>query len=143
IGAVSESVNFPTLAAPLPSARDSAEHEQLLLSVVLAVPQETDAQDDVTLRRSSVLSLSTSWQNLQGTLHGLNVHTASFTKDSLLLTLPPMESATDQAVLAAQLALLLKKEWPEASIALATGCGGLVGQAAVGAVVEKVARLLH
>lgn len=51
---------------------------------------------------------------------------------SLLLTLPPLNSAYDQAARAARCALLIKTQWPSARVAVATGRGQSAGWSILG-----------
>jgi hypothetical protein len=59
---------------------------------------------------------------------------------ALLVTVPPIGSAQDQALLAARMALLIKERWPDAVVSMATGRGAVKGHTAVGEVVDLAAR---
>lgn len=62
---------------------------------------------------------------------------------ALVVTMPQMASATDQATRAAHAALTIKKHWPTALVSLSTGHGSFQGRTVVGAVVDQAARFLR
>ena len=62
----------------------------------------------------------------------LGAHADFLMDGALVVTLPQTGSATDQAAMAARVALMIKDRWPEATVAVSTGRGVAHGMTAVG-----------
>lgn len=138
--------NFPdpalaqTVAQPSRHTAGFAAEEQSLLCVVLAghdgnevaLDETTAATDDQHNRvQRELLTML-----LQ---HG---STAEVLADGTLLVVgAKLDSAQDQATIAARSALLIRERWPDAVVAVATGYGLASGRTAVGNVVERAAQL--
>lgn len=135
----------PALAATMiGAARPSerfAEHEQNLLSIVLASPPSTDLLGATLPREVAQLSL-VQRESLLQLLIQLGGHPEFLANGTLVVTVSPLSSAQDQAALAARIALVVKDRWPDAAVSMATGRGSVRGRSAVGEVVELAARAL-
>lgn len=108
---------------------------QSLLSVVLAAPQpasEAGAGERLASREQ---------ERLLEALQQLGASVECLSNGSLLVTVGEVGSAVEQVSLAARAALLIKRRWPEAVVALATGRGQWQGQETVGTVVNRATYL--
>lgn len=143
LGDVTESELAITLAGPKARAQSFAEQEQSLFSVVLAAPSEEDLGLGATLPSSAPLLAPEDRQALLQAVADLGVSPDFLANDSLIVTVPTMGSAQDQATRAARAALLIKDRWPTAVISMATGRGAIHGRTAVGEVVDMAARSLR
>lgn len=114
-----------------------AEEEQNLCSVVLAAPPQEDES-----RSEGEALPGKERQDLIDALAPFGV--AEFlASGALVVTVPPMGSASDEVTRAARAALLIKERWPQAAVSMATGRGAIRGRMAVGEVVELAARSLQ
>lgn len=142
LGEVSEPNPATTIAAT-GSRRDRfADEEQDLFSIVLAAPDEEVLALENTQARDTPDPLTTDQQTLPRAIEKLGATTEVLADGTLVVTVPPLGSAQDQAILAARAALLVKERWPQASVSMATGRGTGRGRTAIGEVVELAARLL-
>ena len=141
LGAVQETEQATTLVRPKPQAASFAENEQSLFSIVLAAPPEAAETGDGTLPPSDLLQ-GAQRQSLQLALQSMGVAADFLVSGALVVTVPTLGSATDQATWAGRAALLIKDRWPAAVVSLATGRGAFQGRTAVGEVVEAAARAL-
>lgn len=141
LGELPEPALAVTMASPKPNAQSFAEQEQSLFSVVLAAPAE-DIGFGVTQRRSAVQLAATERQALLQAVAALGGMLDFLANGTLVVTVSPMGSAQDQAMVAARAALLIKERWPDAVVSMATGRGAVRGRTAVGEVVEVAARSL-
>ena len=143
LGEVPELTTQPTLAAPARSPSTFAEREQALFSLVVAASPREDNVLDVTLpagtprqsdreRRAALLNA----------VRGLGAHAEFLLDGALVATLPQTGSATDQAAMAARVALLIKDRWPEAGVAVSTGLGAAPGSVPIGEIADRAAQLL-
>jgi len=130
----------PTVARSVPFFQAFAAQEQRLFSVVLAVPSDDTLAASAAEQESPSLSES-GRRELLDVLATIRGHAEFLANGALVVTVPAMESAKDQAVLAARAALLVKRQWPAACVSLATGRGMMQEQTTVGEVVELAARL--
>jgi hypothetical protein len=62
---------------------------------------------------------------------------------ALIVTVPPLGSAHDQATMAARAALIIRERWPGSAVSLATARGTIRGRTTIGEVVEQAAAMLH
>lgn len=141
LGDLHEIGSAATIASVRPKAASFAEEEQGLFSIVLAAPAEeiefgaTNLANAPSMRIPDRQVLLQSLANLGGTADFL-------ANGTLVVTVSPMGNAQDQAVLAARAALIVKEQWPEALVSMATGRGSIRGRTAVGEVVELAAQSL-
>lgn len=119
----------PTLVADDPPGRALPRDPQLCC-VVHAVP---GALHERTLDARV---------NLEGALDELGVRCEWLFDGSLIAIVGSGASATDQALIAAHAALLIRGSWPGARVALTTGQTEITGRLPVGEAVERSARLL-
>ena len=130
-------------SAPDRSRAALGSPEIRLHSLVLAVTAELIGSDIQALRADREVAHLDVRRALEETLLRLGGHPCFFPDGSLLLTLAPMDSAHDQAALAARCALLIRSRWPAAQVAVATGKGQLAAQAIIGEVVDHAAELVR
>ncbi len=115
----------------VPQARASKERDfgdQVLVSVVLATLVETPFGGIRPLDR---------FASIQSALNRFNCPIERLADGSLLATVLPQNSATDQARIAASCALYLRELLPEARIAVATGRAALRRSLRVGDAVDR------
>ncbi len=139
LGEVREDMLAATLASPRTQGPSFADEEQSLYSVVLAAPPAEDAGLAATLRLAHFLQADER-QSMLTSLTALGVAADFLASGALVVTVPPMGSATDQATRAARAALLVKERWPGAMVSMATGRGLIRGRTAVGEVALLAAR---
>ena len=143
LGEVPELQQLPRLAPPPRPPSTFAESEQVLFSLVVAAGPKTDTPVDFpatgagsplgTERRTTLLSA----------VRELGARADFLMDGALVVTLPQTGSATDQAAMAARVALMIKDRWAEASVAVSTGRGVAQGVTTVGDVADRAARLLQ
>lgn len=143
LGEFPERPHLQTLTPPRKAVSSFAESEQVLFSVVIASPKEEAAQGGVTVEPGSQALDEQGQQALHNALSALGVMVHQLAGSTLVVTVPQVGSATDQATLAARAALLIKKHWPGAAVSLATGRGSQQGQAAIGEVVDRAVHHLR
>jgi hypothetical protein len=119
----------PTLVADAPPQRATPRDPQLCC-VVHAVPGSPTG-GSIAARAS-----------LDGALAELGVRCEWLVDGSLIAVVSSGASATDQALVAAHAALLIRGLWPGARVALTTGQTEVEGRRPVGEAVERSARLL-
>lgn len=142
LGELPEPALGATLAGPKPKAHGFAEQEQSLFSIVLAASSQEDLGLGATQPGSAARLEDTDRQSLLRALAALGGTPDFLANGTLVVTVPPLGSAQDQATLAARAALLIKERWPDAAVSMATGRGAVKGRTAVGEVVEVAARSL-
>lgn len=136
----------PSLAATIarPASKESfSGPEQSLFSIVLAAPAEADLGQGATLPKEAVQLPGPDRQALVHALGSLGIAPDFLANGTLVLVVPPMDSAQDQAILAARAALIVQERWPDSTVAMATGRGAFSGHTAFGDVVERAARSLQ
>lgn len=119
-----------------------AHEEQSLFSIVLAESAREPHTDSATQPGSALHLGGVEQRALLQELTTLGVTPDFLANGTLVITTPLLGSAQDQAALAARAALLVRKRWPAAHVAMATGRGVIRGRTAVGEVVEQAARSL-
>lgn len=142
LGELPESVAIAPVLSPSPKTVSFAEEEQSLFSVVLAALPDVDPQFAATAPgRGGVLDTADR-QSLLQLLAGLGGSPDFLANGTLVVAVHPMESAHDQATVAARAALLIKERWPGAMVSMATGRGTINARVTVGEVVEQAALAL-
>ncbi len=141
LGELPEPALAVTIANPKQKVVSFADHEQSLVCIVLAVPEE-EIGLDATQPGSVVQLASMDRQALLQSLARIGGSPDFLANGTLVVTVLPLDSAQDQATVAARAALLIKERWPEATVSMATGRGAIAGRTAVGEVVELAARSL-
>jgi serine/threonine protein kinase len=132
----------PALARSAPASDDFVHHEQSLVSVVLATAPETVSALGVTVPGSGVQLPKTDRRLLLQALTSLGGTPDFLANGTLLVTVPALASAQDQALIAARSGLLIRERWPEATVTMATGYGAIRGRTAVGQVVDQASSAL-
>ena len=128
------------IVIPLLTVGDS---EQQLLTVMLA-GERSEIGDAITLAPNESQRLFDRLQAMRSALSGYGAQIECLANGSLVATLLPdsRRVATDQAALAARMALALREHWPGAVIALSTGRGVLRERLPIGEVIDRAAHLL-
>lgn len=142
LGELPESVLAATMVGPRPNAESFAEQEQNLLSIVLAALPEEEIGASATMPNSAQPLAQTDRQALLLAIAALGATADFLANGTLLITVPSLGNAQDQAARAARAALLVKELWSQAIVSMATGRGTIRGRTAVGEVVEAAARSL-
>ena len=125
------------LEAPVRVGSDSAvvalaDSEQLLFSVIIAIPLQTPGSLEQEWARQS---------SLRRTLSELGATSELLADGSLVAFVTETGSATDQVALAGRCALAAQKLWPEALMALATGRAVLNERLPVGEAIDRAVGL--
>lgn len=130
-------------AAP-PAIRPSGLRGELqeLLSVVVASSPDALRQAGETVQVATREVLADSQLGLLKGLRGLGAHAEFLVDGSLVVVVRRWSSATDQAVLAAQAALLIREHWSGVKVAVTTGRGLRPGELPMGEALNRAARLL-
>ncbi len=127
-----------------PALRQLSTLELELMSVVLAVPRErSEALPRPTLDVQGTELSTTYREELADELRRLGMRVAWRDDGSLLAMIGGAANAIDQAMQAARAALELQERWPEARLALATGCGEPFLPLPSGDVVRRAEALLE
>ncbi|HNN92771.1 MAG TPA: protein kinase [Pseudomonadota bacterium] len=142
LGEISEPALAATLASPGLPSEGFVYQEQSLVSVVLATAGEPVSGLGVTQPGSGVRLPETDRRQLLQALASLGGTPDFLANGTLLLTVPALVSAQDQALIAARSALLIRDRWPQSKVAMATGYGAIRGRTAVGKVVDQAAAAL-
>ena len=142
LGELPEPALAATIVSPRPKVDSFAEQEQSLYSIVLAAPTEEGMGLGATRPGSQTQLADTDRRELLQALSALGSVPDFLANETLVVTVPSLGSAQDQATLAARAALLVKERWPEAVVSMATGRGSVRGRSAVGEVVDLAARSL-
>lgn len=143
LGELPEPALAVTLASPSAKVQSFVEHDQSLISVVLAAPKDEDIGLDATQVGPSEPLGASQRQALFSALADLGGSAEFLANGTLVVTILPMDSAQDQVMLAARMALCIKAAWPESVVSVSTGHGSIRGQTAVGAAVDQAARGLR
>lgn len=137
---------LPTLALqPRSQTVQSAGGEQALVSLVMAQEHESglDAEPkDLSEETPAGVAELLRHQTLLEELRPVGVETTTLIGGALVVRVPPMENAQDQAALAARVALLVAERWPGARIAVVTGRGRLSEGNVTGEAIDRAWRLL-
>lgn len=123
IGAVSDLPLSPTLPATVQKADHLSDSEQVLLSLVLAMPPKKNATERSTVLATDAVAELGRHDSLLVELRQLGAQADLLLSGALVVTVPQMASAKDQAALAARCAATIKNGWPEAHMAVVTGRG--------------------
>jgi eukaryotic-like serine/threonine-protein kinase len=124
---------------PGPLAMTSGD--QVLVSVVLAMvrrPADGDSGDG-----GSAADVPSGFASVRTAMNRFGCVIEQLLDGSVLATVFPRPSATDQARIAARCALALRDLWPQAAIAVTTGPAPLDRSVRVGDAVDRAARLLQ
>ncbi|MBL9006886.1 MAG: protein kinase [Myxococcales bacterium] len=134
---------LPVASASLrPGTESFAEHAPSLISIVVAAPPEAEMMQGITQAASCVQLDTTDRQSLLQALSAIGGSADYLANGMLVVRAPPLDSAQDQATIAACAALLIKERWPNAVVSLATGRGLVHGRTAAGEVVELAAQAM-
>ena len=143
LGELPEPALAATLLGPGPGTQALAQADQRLISVVLAAPDQADIGLDVTQLGQSEPLGAVERQALFDTLVHLGGTPEFLANGTLVVTIPPLESAQDQVLLAARTALCIKAAWPVAVVSVSTGHGTIRGRTVVGQAVDQAVRGLR
>jgi tetratricopeptide (TPR) repeat protein len=137
IGEAAESAMAATEVFSAPQWAGFAIEEQGLFSIVIAAeisgPQASGLEEGVAATQEGRRSLFQA-------LAELGVRPDALADRSLIVTVPVSGSAQDQVRRAARAALLIKEQWPQSTVSLATGQGSIRKGATVGEVVDLATR---
>lgn len=136
---------LPTLGfQPRSQTVQSAGGEQALVSLVMAQEHESglDAEPkDLSEETPAGVAELLRHQTLLEELRPVGVET-TLIGGALVVRVPPMENAQDQAALVVWVALLVAERWPGARIAVVTGRGRLSEGNVTGEAIDRAWRLL-
>jgi hypothetical protein len=134
---------LPTLHSPQKSTPAPEDSEQVLLSLVLAISPQDLEVGGATVLPADVVAESERHGPLLIELRELGAQAELLLGGALVVTVPQLASAQDQAALAARLASLIKACWPEAQVAVVTGRGVRGRGGLTGEVLDRAWRLLR
>jgi len=115
---------------------------QELLSVILASPLDRLVNAGATVQVATAMSLVDEQRELLLGLRELGAQAEFLLDGSLVAVLQHGATATEQALLSAQAALLVQKYWPAAQTVVSMGRGVRSASMPVGEVLDRAARLL-
>ncbi len=125
-----------------PAAPPRADSEQSLLSLVLAITPQAIAAEPQTLPSSDGAAGIAEQQALLARLREFGAQAELLIGGALVFTVPPMQSAQDQAAQAARLAVLAKEGWADAQVVVVTGKGTRSQRGLSGEVLDRAFRLV-
>lgn len=133
---------LPAFAPPTRTPSRLTGNEQVLLSLVMAHSPHATEPGSATLLSTDMVEESRRHGPLLTTLREMGVQAELLLGGAMVVTVPQLPSAQDQATQAARLAALVRERWPDAQVAVVTGRasrsqGGLTGE-----VLERAWRLL-
>jgi tetratricopeptide (TPR) repeat protein len=131
-------------AVPGPSSRAERLAEQQLVNLVLALPRPSVTHDTVTIRLTDQdPRIAARRAALMGALAPLGVRVDHLAEGAMLVALPRSDyAATDQAIQAAQVALLVRRHLPAMAVALTTGQGLQADGGTVEGALEAASQLI-
>lgn len=144
IGEVPDLPLQPTLAS-LPNdipQRADVESEQQLLSLVLVRPRRDLDAAGPTLPSTEALAELERHSALLAELRSFGAQADLLLGGALVVRVPQLPSARDQAALAARCAVTVRERWPKAGVAVVTGRGSRSGGLLTGEVLDRAWRLL-
>lgn len=130
----------PTLLA-VAAVETLTPQEQQIFSVAVAIPT-TDEAALATLTPQESGERYTVQRSVQEKLRQMGASVELLGDGSLVATILPSASVSDQALLAARCGLLLKERLPSAEVAVATGRGMLRGLIPIGEAVDRALQRL-
>ena len=137
-------VSSPEEALQRSQRRQLSSMELELMSVVLAMPRGSSGEHAVPGLGAAELDISSSYrEELADELRRLGMRVTWRKDGSLLAIIGGAANAIDQALQAARAALELQERWPDARLALATGCGEVHSSEPSGDVVRGAEDLLR
>lgn len=120
-----------------------APEEQRIVSLAIAMPKR-DGQERTTALRDD--SSSDTWlacpMPVMQALFQLGASVDVLPNGTVVATMPPSASASDQAFLAARCGLILAEQLLDVEVAVATGRGRLRGQVPIGEAIDRAFELL-
>ncbi len=123
-----------------PSTMGFGSDEQRLVSmVVAAVPADSQVERRDTMAEQEEGQLV----SLLAAIRTFGAEAEVLLNHSLVATLSNADDAADQAAKAARIALLIKEQWPDATVVLTTGRAKTRGHTPVGEVADRAANLLQ
>lgn len=131
-----------TILSPQSVTAAFAESEQSLFSVVLAIPSNEEIARQATMAGSDPHTMPPERHSLLDMLRTLGTSPDYLANGALVVTMPRLASAQDQAIMAARAALIIKDRWPSARVSLATAPGAFKGHSVAGVVVDRAAHIL-
>jgi len=115
--------------------------EQRIVSLAVAVPRSDEHQRTTALADGSGTP-PTLPPSLQHELLPLGAIVEVLADGTVMVTMPPSASASDQAFLAVRCGLILAEHLPVVEVAVATGRGHLQGQLPIGEAIDRAFELL-
>jgi tetratricopeptide (TPR) repeat protein len=131
-------------ATPGPVARARQLAEQHLVSIVMALPRPSVSGDAMTSSPAEGSDLIAERRvTLERVLAPFGVRVDYLGGETVLVSLSqPGSAATDQALQAARVALVVREQLPELAVALATGQGVLDEEGPTGGALDRVGQLI-
>jgi tetratricopeptide (TPR) repeat protein len=135
---------LPTIPAPptKKSAPDASDGGQSLLSLVVAISADQADMAGATIS-SDAAEAGAHRGSLVRELRALGAEADVLVGGALVVTAPQMQSAKDQAVQAARVAIMIQDQWPEARIVVVTGRGSRNQGIITGQVLDRAWALLR
>jgi serine/threonine protein kinase len=128
-----------------PAARETLlrmPQEQRIVSLAVAVPRSDEHERTIVLANESDTPPALP-PSLTQVLFQLGTIVEVLTDGTVLATMPPSASASDQAFLAVRCGLILAEHLPDVQVAVATGRGRLQGQLPIGEAIDRAFELLE
>jgi len=123
IGEVPAQTLEPTLDISSQNSQGTGDSEQVLLSLVLVLASPGTEAGDAAGTPSRVLAALDQHGTLLAELRALGARTDILSGEALVVIMPQLSSAKDQAALAARCAAAIRASCPAAQVAVATGRG--------------------
>jgi serine/threonine protein kinase len=115
--------------------------EQRIVSLAIAVPRSDEHERTTALVGDSGTPPTLS-QSLEHELLQLGAIVEVLADGTVMVTMPPSASASDQAFLAVRCGLILAEHLPDVEVAVTTGRGRLQGQQPIGEAIDRAFELL-
>ena len=142
LGELADLPILPTLPAGAKPTPPHPDSEQVLLSLVLALPPHDMEGGSSTVLSEDVQNEIKRHGTILAELRALGAQADLLLGGALVATVPQMVSAKDQAALAARCAAKVKEHWPESRVVVVTGRGSRSRGGLTGEVLDRAWRLL-
>jgi serine/threonine protein kinase len=116
--------------------------EQRIVSLAIAVPRRDEHERTTALASDHDTPLALP-RSITQVLVQLGAIVEVVTDGTVMATMPPSASASDQAFLAVRCGLILAEHLPDVEVAVATGRGHLQGQLPIGEAIDRAFKLLE
>jgi serine/threonine protein kinase/tetratricopeptide (TPR) repeat protein len=116
-------------------------HEQRIVSLAVAVPRTKERERTTALVSDSDTPPELP-QSLRHAVFQLGTSVEVLADGTVVATMPPSASASDQAFLAVRCGLIFEERLPDVEVAVATGRGRLRGELPIGEAIDRALELL-